>query len=42
MTKLVKAAVVIGILTGLTGCTLPRCSLPMEGAAGFVASFFGG
>lgn len=41
MTKLVKAAVLIGILAGLTGCTLPRCSLPMEGAAGFVASFFG-
>jgi len=42
MKKWVKAAVLIGILAGLTGCTLPRCSLPMEGAAGFVATFFGG
>ena len=41
MTKLVKAAVVIGILAGLTGCTLPRCSLPAEGAVSLVATLFG-
>ena len=41
MKKLMKAAVLIGILAGLTGCTLPRCSLEGEQAASMIASLFG-
>jgi len=41
MKKWVKAAVLIGILAGLTGCTLPRCSLQGEQAASLIASLFG-
>jgi hypothetical protein len=41
MTKLMKAAVVIGMLAGLTGCTLPRCSLLIDLAAGLVTGLPG-
>jgi hypothetical protein len=41
MKKWVKAAILIGIVAGLTGCTLPRCSLQGEQASGVIASLFG-
>lgn len=41
MTKLMKAAVVIGMLAGLTGCTLPRCALEIGGAGSLVDIAFG-